>query len=281
MFLRRSSALFIDQENFSLAPDRIDNWLAWIEDGKFDGLGRRRIAVKRVYWNAADEQHRDVYTKRGFEVFYCEKHYGMKNGADIRMAMDIAELTLTRPSISEYILLTSDSDFVPVLQCLKARNKRSVIVVNEATPTIHTTFRQHASGLIPRRLLAEALEYERPKRASWFGLVAHKTSPANAAPKAPGKTSATVKVAADAKLQALERAVELVIGVIGLRPNQGTGQKTVLLALVGVPGFATNGEEAFLGFGSYKALMRELAKRDKRIRVLDASGGGTTVMYVP
>lgn len=63
MFRRTTkSALLIDFDNIVVATGKefgqsIPNWLAWLEDGKFDKLGRRRnFLLKRVYWNA----HNDV-----------------------------------------------------------------------------------------------------------------------------------------------------------------------------------------------------------------------------
>lgn len=291
MLLRRSSALFVDQENYALAPDRIQNWLAWLEDGVFDSGIKRRLAVKRVYWNATDEPHREQFLKMGFEVVYCDKFWGMKNGADIRMAMDIAELTLSQPKISEYILITSDSDFVPVLQRLKERKKHAVIVVNESSPTIHTIYREHAGGLIPRRKLSEAGAYVRPRSTGWgwwrkdaptppvgagtSAVAGGSRSGAGAKPD-PNPGSST-----DANAALLDRAAACVVDVMSARPNQYTAQRTILLALAGVAGFSEKGAGSFLGQGSYKKLMKELARRDKRIKVTDASGGGTTVMYVP
>lgn len=283
MLLRRSSALFVDQENYALAPDRIQNWLAWLEDGMFDSGVKRRLAVKRVYWNATDEPHREQFIKMGFEVVYCDKFWGMKNGADIRMAMDIAELTLSQPKISEYILITSDSDFVPVLQRLKERKKHAVIVVNEASPTIHTIYREHAGGLIPRRRLGEAGAYVRPKAKRWrWWRKNEPTAPAEATNESAKPVPAPALGSGnDASNGVLDRAAACVVDAMSARPHQYTAQRTILLALAGVAGFKEKGAGSFLGLGSYKKLMKELARRDKRIRVTDASGGGTTVMYVP
>ncbi len=100
------SALYIDFENVPMAPDAIGGWLAWLEDGCFEPLGRRRRFVqKRVYWNSHAERHRKTFEAQGFSVALVGKYSGLKNGADIRMAMDIVEATYARSEIDEYILL--------------------------------------------------------------------------------------------------------------------------------------------------------------------------------
>jgi hypothetical protein len=53
-------------------------------------------------------------------------------------------------------------------------------------------------------------------------------------------------------------------------------------ALKAVPGFTTSGKNSYLGKGSYKALMKEVARRDARVKVVvDKPRGGTGVRYVP
>lgn len=158
---RLESALFIDFENLPLGPDFLPNWLAWLEDGRFHHGRRRRLALKRVYWNSTGEKYRERYEAAGFDVVLCEKFANRKNGADIRMAVDIVETIHTMPRVQEFILVTVDSDFVPVLQRLQSRGKRSVVLVDEERPDHHTICRRHADVLIPVRRLAEARQYRR------------------------------------------------------------------------------------------------------------------------
>ena len=292
---RIRSALFIDFENLPLPPEAIPNWLAWLEDGQFDDGRRRNVLVKRVYWNSSAEKHRDGYLKRGFDVILCEKFATMKNGADIRMAMDVVELTHTNNKIDEFILVTTDSDFVPVLQRLDEKSRRSVIVVNEARSEIHTTYRQHADILIPRRKLAEAKVYIRPKRgiSSWFTRAPNKAPSPPLAPVAVAKPAVVAAPLSAAPARpaiappvlvtpaSLQSVVDRVIKVTSLTPKAYTGQKRVMVALRALPGFQLQGANSFFGKGSYKALMKSLAKIDTRLHVIDQMGGGTGVMYVP
>ena len=94
----------------------------------------------------------------------CEKFSSMKNGADIRMALDIIESCWKAPEIKEYILFTTDSDFVPVLQRLTEKHKTSAVLVNEARMEAHTAFKIFADVLVPLRQLSEALTYKRAEK---------------------------------------------------------------------------------------------------------------------
>ena len=160
MWSKRRSALFIDFENIATktSAQSIAALLAWLEDGKFDEPGgKRKLVLKRIYWNSAAERHREAFEAAGFEVILCEKFSSMKNGADIRMALDIIETCWKSPEIKEYILFTTDSDFVPVLQRLTEKHKTSAVLVNEARMEAHTAFKIFADVLVPLRQLSEAV----------------------------------------------------------------------------------------------------------------------------
>ena len=135
MWRRRRSALFIDFENISLkvSPQMVDALVAWLEDGSFDAPGgKRNLVHKRIYWNSSAEKHRETFEAAGFDVVLCEKFATMKNGADIRMALDVVDIVLEGVEVEEYILFSTDSDFVPVLQRLTEKAKTSAILVDEA-----------------------------------------------------------------------------------------------------------------------------------------------------
>lgn len=179
MFSRIRSALFIDFENMPLARDSIENWLAWLEDGAFDGGRRRRFVLKRVYWNSGVQKFESAYKASGFEVMLCGRYHGLANSVDVQMAIDIIETTYQQPRIDEYILITRDTDFVPVLRRLREKQKRTAFMVHESKLNVHTTYRQHADVLIPVRALDAARRYERRKR----GLLARLITPRKAKPE--------------------------------------------------------------------------------------------------
>ena len=319
------SALYIDFENVPLPPDAIAKWLAWLEDGLFDAQGRRRrFLQKRVYWNSHAERHRELFESHGFSVVLVGKFSGLKNGADIRMAMDVVEATYTRSEIDEYILLTSDSDFVPVLVRLREKGKRSAIVATEHRPNIHTTYGLYADALIPSRRLPEAAQYVRRKRgllAGWRRTGATESiatrpnagrqdkpsgQPGSLSPSAairprarvtapptdarPTNGPATDARAADARptdtpssetANQLDVALQCVVKLMSQQANNFMAQKRVMAELDRVQGFKRQGPLAYLGFASYVELMRELARRDPRIKVVEQPSGGMGVVFRP
>lgn len=302
---RIRSALYIDFENVPLPPDAIAHWLAWLEDGMFEADGRsRRFLQKRVYWNSHAERNRNLFIKHGFEPILVGKFPGLKNGADIRMAMDVVEATYTRPEIDEYILLTGDSDFVPVMERLREKAKRSATVVTEHRPNIHTTYRMHADVLIPSRRLGEASHYKRPK-PSLFARLFRPTRPSKSARASSAPAAASRQVAAphEAKpeltpsaspkvvappatpdgepLHGLEGALRRVVKLCAQQPRNYVAQKRIMAELDKVQGFRRQGAAPYLGHASYKALMLELSRRDPRLHVIDQPGGGTGVVFIP
>jgi hypothetical protein len=297
---RIRSALYIDFENVPLPPDTIGNWLAWLEDGLFDATPRRRrFLQKRVYWNSHAERNRALFQRHGFEAFLVGKYSGLKNGADIRMAMDVVEATYRRAEIDEFILLTGDSDFVPVLERLKEKSKRSAIVVTEHRPNIHTTYHRSADALIPSRRLTEAAQYRRPRpgllarllgRGSMAGRPARTSSGATIpAPPPPVRPSSGGERPPDLAVEhgladpppVLETAAKRIARLLMQHPRNYVAQKRVLGELDRVPGFKRQGPTAYFGTGSYKALMLELTRLDPRISVVEQPGGGTGVVHIP
>ncbi|MFV0295095.1 MAG: NYN domain-containing protein, partial [Hyphomicrobiaceae bacterium] len=215
-------------------------------------------------------------------------------GADIRMAMDIIEATYIHSEIDEYILLTSDSDFVPVLERLRQKGKRSVIVASEHKPNIHTTYSHHADLLIPSRGLNEATKYTNQKRAfaGWFrrgrgrdaqlSLTALATDQPAANAAAADQTGKAKPATNESCFEsAIESALRRVVKLLREQPRNFVAQRRILAELSRIQGFKRRGDTAFLGFHSYRSMMLELARRDEHIKVVDQPGGGTGVYYQP
>ena len=90
------SAVFIDYENvaYRVLPGTIANWVAWLERGEFDASRKRRkFLLKRIYWNSSANHLREKFEHHDFQPIVCEKFTGLKNGADIKMAIDVIEAT--------------------------------------------------------------------------------------------------------------------------------------------------------------------------------------------
>lgn len=154
---RIRSALFVDFDNtfssllqidrraaFAFADDPVD-WL----DGLRSATGlegtRRDLLVCRAYLNPAGwiidpERGNDAkrvplgrfrapLTNAGFEVIDCPPlTAGQKNAADIRMVVDILDALTAPVTYDEFIVASSDADFTPLLQRLRAMDRRTVIM---------------------------------------------------------------------------------------------------------------------------------------------------------
>jgi hypothetical protein len=293
MWRKRRSALFIDFENVgskvSLAS--IAAMTAWLEDGKFDATGgKRKLLSKKIYWNSSAEKHREVFEAAGFEVVLCEKFSSMKNGADIRMALDVLDTCWMMPEIKEYILFTTDSDFVPVLQRLAEKSKLSAILVNEAKMDSHTAFSIYADVVVPvRELVSEGLTYRRPKngllevlrqKGADKGASATVMASAAASARAAGRAEPGDAKGAHAQGQ-LAQAERAVVRVTSRTPKKFVARKAIERQLQQINGFKKTGPNAYLGKRHYQGLMTEIARLNKQIRVQPGRSQSASVMYVP
>ncbi|MFW6024128.1 MAG: NYN domain-containing protein [Dichotomicrobium sp.] len=186
------SALFVDYDNVYLSLKRRSedaaarfaqaptNWVKEIVSGRLlrreteaSGL-RRRLVVNRVYGNPVPRRAgrdgpndpnsfifvRHHFIRSGFEVIDCPPLTAqLKNGSDIRMAIDVRDLIEHRTRFDEFILLSGDADFTPVLHRLREFDREVVIYANDHTAQPYTAL---CDGRIEERdfvdfLLSDAL----------------------------------------------------------------------------------------------------------------------------
>src|SRR3954454_23523718 len=144
------TALFVDFDNIYLGLQREDpvaaeqfatdptRWLTWLQDrlphqegAQQEGNSRRRkILFRRCYLNPSQfGRFRPYFTRSAIEVVDCPPlTSGGKTSADIHMVMDILD-TLSPPTrFDEFILLSGDADFTPVLLRLSKHDRRSAIL---------------------------------------------------------------------------------------------------------------------------------------------------------
>jgi hypothetical protein len=145
----RRAALFVDFENvylglcassreagqrFATQPAR---WLQWMEDvlGPLlvDLDEQPRKVLRRICYldPARSGRFRPYFTRAGFRVVDCPALTAMgKNSADIHMVLDILD-TLAHPShYDEFIVLSVDADFTPVLLRLREHDRRTAMLVS-------------------------------------------------------------------------------------------------------------------------------------------------------
>ncbi len=166
------SAVFVDYDNIYLSLKRKSDeaakrfakdaqlWIREIESGRLitptngpGAEGVRRIVMNRCYGNPVPRRNtsdnstdmssfpfvRHHFLRSGFEIVDCPPLTAqLKNSSDIRMVMDVRDY-LTHPTyFDEFIILSGDADFTPVLHRLRAHARRTVIFANDYTAAPYT-----------------------------------------------------------------------------------------------------------------------------------------------
>ena len=167
------SALFIDFDNIYLSLKGRDEdaasrfsrnpsfWMAQIVSGalirsEFINPGvRRKIIVGRCYGNPVPRRSgregvgdpssfafvRHNFMRAGLEVVDCPHLTSQfKNSSDIRIACDVRDFLDHSTHFDEFIILSGDADFTPVLLSLRSHNRQTVIYANEYTSPYYKAF---------------------------------------------------------------------------------------------------------------------------------------------
>lgn len=180
---RIRSALFLDFDNiyggmfdldrdtaYALA-DHPGRLLEALATHRLRPGARRDLLVLRAYLNPAGSVHdpergndnqrhflskyRPNLTRSGFEVVDCPAlTFGQKNAADIRIVIDVLQSLHANASYDEFIIASSDADFTPLLQHLRASDLRTMII---STGTTAPAYRNIASVCLDAQNLIELL----------------------------------------------------------------------------------------------------------------------------
>lgn len=152
------AALYIDFDNFfggliavdpKAALDVAQRPSLWVERLRTaHSHGGRRWLVLRCYMNPAGwvphptdqgerlyfSKYRPFFTQAGFEIVDCPSlTRGAKNGADIRMTVDIMTALRAVTRYDEVVIASSDSDFTHLLQVVRADDRRIVMIATSGT----------------------------------------------------------------------------------------------------------------------------------------------------
>jgi hypothetical protein len=297
---RVRSVLLVDFDNiFGATSDdvvsRLDNWLLWLEDGALAPGARRRTFVhKRVYWNTQFDKFRPDFERVGFEAFNCRAHAKRKisagkSSADIVITMDAIELALQTKKLDELIVLTTDSDFVPVVNRVQHPGLRVVTAGKETDPT-YELYSQHADAVIHIAALKDAFTYQRAPR-KWYQL---RSPPPSVAPltlqrerqsalMGRVRTALTAGEAVSSGIEPeLQRAADIVKGLGERMPDQLLSKTKIVRALTVLPEFTAayqNGLRPWLGHKNFAAMMRRIAGIHPEIEVKTLAKGRTEIVY--
>jgi hypothetical protein len=156
---RIRSAMFLDFDNvfsglLDLDPtaalafaQQPKEWLSRLAAAETGG-SERRYLIRRCYMNPAGwrfhaslgtervyfSRYRPFFTKAGFEVVDCPSlTYKHKNAADIRICLDAADTLRCDTQYDEYVIASGDADFTPLIQRLRAADRRVVVIASSQT----------------------------------------------------------------------------------------------------------------------------------------------------
>ncbi len=168
------SALFVDFDNIytrlseqdEAAAERFAKqplqWISWLEEslppyGRCEEPPDRNILVRRCYLNpGAFGRYRPYFIRSAFETVDCPPLTARgKTSADVHMVLDIVELLDHVVNFDEFIIMSADADFTPILLKLRKWNRRTVVLaVGSSSPAYRA-----ASDLVidEEAFLAEAL----------------------------------------------------------------------------------------------------------------------------
>jgi len=166
------SALFVDFDNVftqlrALQPAAAERfarqpieWMRWlvdrleVPDGHADPAARRRVLVRRCYLNPNwYQQYRHAFLRAGFEIVDCPPVTSQgKTSTDIHMVLDIVELLQHETRYDEFIVLSADADFTPVLRKLRRYDRRTSVL---AIGFPSAAYQASADLLIDERLFIE------------------------------------------------------------------------------------------------------------------------------
>lgn len=142
-----NTALFVDFDNIFLSLAQLDNhianefatnpnvWMEWLErvmpcycENREDGI--RRILIRRCYLNPQSfSTYRPYFIRAAFEVIDCPPLTTRgKTSTDIHMVMDILDALGHSTHFGEFIILSGDADFTPVLLRLRKFARRSAVL---------------------------------------------------------------------------------------------------------------------------------------------------------
>ena len=166
------STVFVDYDNIYLSLKRKNEdaakrfakdssvWLQGLITGElitpasgFTAVADRRIVMNRCYGNSQPRRNahdnstdmnsfpfvRHHFMRAGFEVIDCLPLTAqLKNSADIRIVMDIRDIIAHDTYFDEFIILSGDADFTPVLHRLRAHARRTIVFANDQTAQPYT-----------------------------------------------------------------------------------------------------------------------------------------------
>ncbi|WP_160938458.1 NYN domain-containing protein [Teichococcus coralli] len=178
--MERRIALFLDFDNIfgalcAQAPEAAEafviepaRWLDWLSRRLPADEGSSRLLLRRCYLNPGGSlllengervffsSFRNSLVRAGFQVTDCPPlTRGGKTSADIVMVMDVLDALQHATRFDSFVILSSDADFTPVLQRLRAHDRRTLLVSIGSTADAYRAAADEVVG--PEEFIREGL----------------------------------------------------------------------------------------------------------------------------
>ena len=271
---------------FATQPGR---WLEFFEDGLHAEQSDaeppvpRSVLVRRCYLNPVGAirlpqdraygathsrgEQREVFgnyrvhfTRAAFSVIDCPPLTSQgKNSADIVMVMDILDILNHQTRFDEFIILSSDADFTPVLLKLRMHDRRTTILADQLTAAAYRNACDHQVQQADFIEQAIGMEAESP------------------APRGEPNPESD-RAYATGKVDILDRVAQSLAGYLRVHGRLQVVKLTPVFMMF--PEFtATTPSGRWFGHGSLNRLVLELARRNPAVK-LDQSDASNMVAFV-
>lgn len=132
---RNNVALYLDFENLAISAENVypsqDKPLA-IEPIVDFAASKGNISVRKAYADWSRDifaQYQNLLMEQGFELIHLPgTNFQGKNGSDVRLTVDVMEHLELFPHFHTLIIGSGDSDFIPLIQRVRLRNIKVVII---------------------------------------------------------------------------------------------------------------------------------------------------------
>jgi len=273
------TTVFVDYDNVYLSLKRKSDeaakrfskdagrWIREIAAGRLmtatNGMldeGPRRIVMNRCYGNPVPRRNqsdnstdmssfpfvRHHFLRAGFEVVDCPPLTAqLKNSADIRMVMDVRDILTHDTYFDEFVILSGDADFTPLLHRLRSHARRTVIYSNDNTAAPYTAICD--AEIREADFLTLLLEGQLPNREA--------PAQVEAAPAQPALASAQPALPSASSLESMRKEIlDEVISVVRAS-NHPVPLEALADRAVRVLGYDKTVGSAWGGVGSFRDLL--------------------------
>ncbi|MEM6630157.1 MAG: NYN domain-containing protein [Bacteroidota bacterium] len=131
---RECVAVYLDFENLAISAETSSTQINALQIKAIMEFAATKgnICLKQAYADWSKDlfaQYQNTLLELGFELIHLpSSNLQGKNGADVRLAIDVIEHLHKHIEIQTILIGSGDSDFIPLMQRLQARNKEVVIV---------------------------------------------------------------------------------------------------------------------------------------------------------